>query len=71
MQKFNFICGKCEEQFNVYFDYLIKKENLVCPNCSNIIHDDSFKYLKTIAESIKEYKKTCDGNVECFTVEIQ
>ena len=70
MTKFSFSCGKCEEKFNVNFGYFLKKENLSCPNCSNTIPDNSFKRLKTIAESIKEYEKDCDGNEECFTVEI-
>lgn len=70
MTKFSFSCGKCEEQFNVEFGYLLEKEHVCCPNCSNTISDDALKHLKTIATSLKEYEKICEEHREHFTMTI-
>lgn len=58
MEKFHFTCKNCGEQFNVEFEYMPKKEVLTCPNCSNTLPDDSFKHLKTVVTSLKEYDKS-------------
>lgn len=64
MQKFNFKCQNCNEQFNVGFEYMLKKESLVCPNCSNTLPNNVFKHLKTIAKSIEEYEENSLDNHE-------
>ena len=70
MTKFHFLCGKCEEQFNVEFEYLLEKEHVSCPNCSNTLSDDALKHLKTIAISLKEYEKICEEQKGYFTMTI-
>lgn len=57
MERFKFTCNECEEQFSVEFKYMLKKEALVCPNCSNTLSDDALQHLKTIVSSIEEYEK--------------
>lgn len=70
MTKYKFSCGKCEEQFNVEFRYLLEKKHIYCPNCSNVLSDDGLKYLKTIAASLKEYEKICEEQNGNFTMTI-
>lgn len=60
MNRFSFSCGKCSEQFNVEFGYLLEKEHVCCPNCSNTLPDDALKHLKTIVTSLNEYEKICE-----------
>ncbi len=62
MNKFEFKCQSCNEQFNVGFEYMLKKESLVCPNCSNTLPDDVFKHLITITKSIEEYEASGMNN---------
>lgn len=65
MDKFSFMCQNCNEQFNVDFEYMLKKDSLVCPNCSNTLSDDTFQHLITIAKSIKEYEASgLERNIE-------
>ena len=62
MHKFSFMCQTCNEQFNVDFEYMLKKDSLVCPNCSNTLPDDVFKHLITITKSIEEYEASGMNN---------
>lgn len=58
MHKFSFTCHTCSEQFNVEFKYILNKDSLVCPNCSNTLPDDAFQKLKTIVTSLTEYEQS-------------
>lgn len=57
MYTFNFKCQHCCEQFNIHFKYMLKKESIICPNCSNALPEESFKHLKAVANSLEEYGK--------------
>lgn len=74
MHKFSFTCKRCNEEFNVDFEYIPTKDSLICPNCSNILPNDSFQHLKNIVKSLEEYEKSgVDGYMEKqnhFTVTI-
>lgn len=63
MEKFCFTCMTCNEKFNVEFKHMLKKDALVCPNCSNTLPDDVFQHLKTIATSIKAYESSWVDNL--------
>ncbi|MDE7323149.1 MAG: hypothetical protein K2N73_10585 [Lachnospiraceae bacterium] len=76
MRTYNFQCCDCNEKFNVESRYLVKKENLVCPNCSAKLSDDIFEKLKTAAITLEEYDKnhpdvTMDENAKHFILNIQ
>lgn len=51
---YTFKCGTCSESFNVYSENLIKKENLICPNCGNRLPDVLFEKLRTAAKLLNE-----------------
>lgn len=70
MTRFSFMCNECEEKFNVEFRYLLEKEHISCPNCSNTLSDDALKHLKTIATSLNEYEKICEKQRGSFTATI-
>ncbi len=55
MYDFVFKCRKCKEQFKVQFRYMLQKESIVCPNCSNAFPEDAFRHVKAVATSLKEY----------------
>lgn len=57
MYTFNFRCCRCGEQFNVQFKYMLKKDSIVCPNCSNSLPEDAFHHIKAVATSLEEYGK--------------
>lgn len=57
MYDFNFKCRKCGEQFKVQFGYMLQKENIICPNCSNTFPEDSFRHIKAVVTSLEEYGK--------------
>ena len=44
--KVKFSCNTCNEDFNISYKYLIKKEELSCPNCSTKFPKSSFDNLK-------------------------
>lgn len=71
MNKFHFQCEMCGEQFNVQLRYLLNKDSIVCPNCSASLSDDSFKYLKSAANSLYEYQKRSKNDPDCFVLTIQ
>ncbi len=73
MFTFNFTCQRCQEQFNVQFKYMLQKENIVCPNCSNILPETSFCHIKAVAAALKEYGEAeMDRNkMKHFTFTIQ
>ena len=54
---YNFKCGTCSETFNVYDKNLVKKDSLICPNCSNKLPDEVFQKLKSAAELLVEVNK--------------
>lgn len=70
MNRFSFSCGICGEQFNVEFGYLLEKEHVSCPNCSNTLSDDALNHLKTIVKSLNEYEKICDEQRGYFAITI-
>ncbi len=55
MYDFVFKCRKCKEQFKVQFRYMLQKEGIVCPNCSNTFPEDAFHHVKAIATSLEKY----------------
>lgn len=74
MRKFGFTCQNCNEQFNVDFEYMLKKESLVCPNCSNSLPEESFSHVKSIATALEEYGKAemgRDNEFKHFVLTIQ
>ncbi len=74
MYTFHFKCQTCNEEFNVQFRYMLKKESIICPNCSNTLPDESFKHLKAVATSLEEYGKAemgRDSEFKHFNFSIQ
>lgn len=74
MYDFNFKCQKCGEQFRVQFRYMLQKENIVCPNCSNTFPEESFRHIKAVATSLEEYGKLEMGSgnkLKHFNLSIQ
>lgn len=59
MYDFVFKCRKCNEQFKVQFKYMLKKDSIICPNCSNTLPQESFCHIKAVATALEEY-----GNAE-------
>lgn len=57
MDKYKFKCQACGNEFYVDSEYMIKKESLVCPNCSNTLSEKAFNHLKNAAISLEEYRK--------------
>lgn len=57
MYDFNFKCRKCNGQFKVQFRYMIQKDSITCPNCSNTLPEDAFRHVKVVATSLEEYGK--------------
>jgi DNA-directed RNA polymerase subunit RPC12/RpoP len=56
--KIKFICNECNEEFNIMDEFLIKKDSVVCPNCSSKFDQESFKILKDGISSLSKCKKT-------------
>jgi len=54
---FNFKCGTCAETFNVEFKYLLNKECLICPNCSNTLTDNNFQKIKGATQLLHSYNE--------------
>lgn len=76
MRTYNFECLNCGCKFNVESSYLVKKENLVCPNCSAKLPDNIFEELKTSAKALEKYDKnhpdvTMDESRKHFNLGIQ
>lgn len=71
MKTFHFLCNNCQEQFNVQMKYLLKKDSIVCPNCSIALPDDTFKHLKSVASSLDEYQKCSKDGPDYFILTIQ
>lgn len=76
MRTYNFECFDCRCKFTVEEKYLVKKENLVCPNCSAKLPDNIFTELKTAANALEEYDKnhpdvTMDESRKHFKLDIQ
>lgn len=57
---FTFTCATCDESFNVYSNNLVKKDCLICPNCSNRLPDEVFHKLKTATELLIEVDKNSE-----------
>ncbi len=57
---YTFTCNKCLESFNVQSKYLVQKERLICPNCSNQLPDNVFEKLKSAAQALNEYDKNSE-----------
>ncbi len=66
MYKFHLQCQNCGEQFNVELKYMIKKDYIYCPNCSNVLPEEAFKHAKSAAIALEEYKKAEMGNCNEF-----
>jgi len=74
MYKFHFYCQQCNEEFNVELNYMLKKESIVCPNCSNTLPEDVFCHLKSVVTSLDEYRKAeinQSGEAKHFSLTIQ
>ena len=74
MYNFYFKCQNCSEEFNVQFKYMLKKESVVYPNCSNTLPEEAFKYIKAVATSLEEYGKAemrGDSKFKHFNFSIQ
>ena len=56
--KIKFTCNKCSESFNVSSDYLLKKDSIICPNCSYELPKESFKHLQTGISEISKCSST-------------
>ncbi len=57
MEKYCFTCQTCGNQFYVEPEYMLKRDSLVCPSCSNTLPDEVFQHLKNAAISLEEYRK--------------
>lgn len=74
MYTFHFKCQTCNEQFNVEFKYMLKKDSIICPNCSNSLPEESFSHVKSIATALEEYGKAemgRDNEFKHFVLTIQ
>lgn len=60
--KIKFYCYQCREAFNVSDRYLIKKDSVICPNCSLQLNEKSFISLKNAIQSLSEAHSANDNN---------
>lgn len=51
---YNFTCATCSESFNIHFKNIIKKDTLICPNCSNKLPDELFGKLQSATKLLME-----------------
>lgn len=52
--KINFYCYNCSEEFNVTDKFLVKKDSVVCPNCSFKFNENAFPLLKEAIQKISD-----------------
>ena len=62
--KVNFCCNICNESFNVSDENLIKKDSVVCPNCSTKFPEASFIELKEGIQKIYSCQKSLPLDME-------
>lgn len=53
-----FTCNNCGQSFNVFDEYLVKKDSVVCPNCSTNFPNESFELLKDGMQKLYDCQKT-------------
>ena len=66
---YSFECCTCGETFRVFDDNLVKKDSLICPNCSNQLPDDVFQKLKAAAKLLLEVNENSTTSEKLFHAE--
>jgi len=68
--KINFYCYNCQEEFNVTDKFLLKKDSVICPNCSLKFNEKSFPLLKEAIQKISDCKTINESNNTRLTFKI-
>lgn len=53
---------------------MLKKDSIICPNCSNSLPEESFSHVKSVATALEEYGKAemgRDNEFKHFVLTIQ
>jgi DNA-directed RNA polymerase subunit RPC12/RpoP len=52
--RFNFVCFKCNQEFNLNFQYTVGKEQVICPNCGQVFEQNLLEKLKACVKELDE-----------------